>query len=128
MDVVNFKLSLLTSQIANGHDTQLIFFFPNESTSRIYVSFSQTNVSVDATATNSILISLGFSTDQGTYGDGIIGNFTDTSLYEISNRKAQLNPIQNYLVSTNISSEIILTQTYLMWLKAYQLERQVQDL
>ena len=26
------------------------------------------------------------------------------SLYEISNRKAQLNPIQNYLVSTNIST------------------------
>ena len=104
LDVINFKLSLFTSQIANGHDSQLIFFFPDESTSRIYVSFSQTNVSVDATATNSILISLGFTTDQGTYGDGIIGNFTDTSLYEISNRKAQLNPIQNYLVSTNIST------------------------
>ena len=82
----------------------MIFFFPDESTSRIYVSFSQTNVSVDATATNSILFSLGFTTDQGTYGDGIIGNFTDISLYEISNRKAQLNPIQNYLVSTNIST------------------------
>ena len=70
----------------------------------IYVSFSQINISVDATATNSILISLGFTIDQGTYGDGILGNFTDTTLYEISNRKAQLNPIQNYLVSTNIST------------------------
>ena len=83
MDVINFKLSLFTSQIANEHDGQLIFFFPDESTSRIYVSFSQTNVSVDATATNSILISLGFTKDQGTYGDGIIGNFTDITLRDL---------------------------------------------
>ena len=104
MDVINFKFSLFTSQIANGHDSQLIFFFPDESTSRIYVPFSQTNVSVDTTATNSIIISLGFTKDQWTFGDGIICNFIDATLYEISNRKAQLNPIQNYLVSTNIST------------------------
>ena len=61
LDVIHFKLSRFTAQIANGHDSQLIFFFPDESSSRIYVSFSQTNVSVDATATNSILISLGFT-------------------------------------------------------------------
>ena len=84
MDVINFRLSLFTAHIDNGHDSQLIFFFPDESTSRIYVSFSQTNVSVDATSIISILTSLGFTKDQGTYGDGIIGNFTDTALYEIS--------------------------------------------
>ena len=39
-----------------------IYFAADESTSRIYVIFSQLKVNVDASATNSILISLGFTT------------------------------------------------------------------
>ena len=101
---INLKISLFTSQINNSQDSQLIYFSPDESTSRIYVIFSKANVVVDASATNSILLTLGFTITQGTYNDGLIGNFSDPSLYDISDNKAQLNPIQNYLISTNIST------------------------
>ena len=50
------------------------------------------------------MISLGFTTAQGSAGDGIIGNFSEVTDFEISTNPANLNPIQNYLVSTNITS------------------------
>ena len=40
-----------------------------------FMLFSQLKVNVDASATNSILISLGFTTAQGSASDGIIGMF-----------------------------------------------------
>ena len=104
LDSINLKVSLFTSQMNNGQDDSLITFSGDESTSKIYVYFSKTNVSIDATATNSILPTLGFTIDQGTYGDGIIGNFAAIEMYEVSKNKAQLNPIQNYLLATNIST------------------------
>ena len=105
LDNINFKLSLFTSQMNNSQNDNLIYFVPDESTSKIYVTFpTETNVTVDASATNSILISLGFTTSQGSAGDGIIGNFSNIAEYEISTNKAQLNPIQNYLLATNIST------------------------
>ena len=76
-----------------GQDSDLIFFIPDESTSKFYVTFNQTYVYIDASAINSILLSLGFTVDQGTVGDGIIGNFSDKSQYDISKNRAQLNPI-----------------------------------
>ena len=89
----------------NGQNDNLIYFYPDDSTSKIYVNFpTETNVSVDASATNSILLSLGFTIDQGTDHDGIIGNFSSLSAYELSNNKAQLNPIENYFLATNIST------------------------
>ena len=99
-----FKLSLFTSQIDNGNDESLIFFTADESTSRIYITFSKPNVYVDASATNSILLSLGFSITQGTYHDGIIGNFSNIANFDISDNMAQLNSIINYIVTSNIST------------------------
>ena len=104
IDNINLKLSLFTSDVDNGGDPNLIYFAADESTSRIYVIFSQLNASVDASATDSILISLGFTTTQGSAGDGIIGNFTEVTDFSTSINPANLNPIHNYLVSTNITS------------------------
>ena len=64
LDTINLKMSLFTSDIDNGGDPNLIYFAADESTSRIYVIFSQLKVNVDASATNSILILLGFTTAQ----------------------------------------------------------------
>ena len=89
----------------NSQNDNLVYFYPDDSTSRIYVTFpTETNVSVDASANASILISLGFTNSQGTDHDGVIGDFSSTSEYEISTNKAQLNPIQSYLVATNLST------------------------
>ena len=102
---INFKISLFTSQMNNSQNDSLIYFYPDESTSKLYATFpTQTHVSIDASATDSILISLGFTVDQGSAHDGIIGDFSSTSAYEISKNKAQLNPIQNYFLATNIST------------------------
>ena len=102
---VNFKISLFTSQMNNSQNDNLIYFYPDQSTSKIYATFpTETYVIIDASATNSILLSLGFTIDQGTAHDGIIGNFSSISEYELSINKAQLNPIQNYFLSTNIST------------------------
>ena len=102
---INFKISLFTSQMNNSQNDNLIYFYPDESTSKIYATFpTATNVSIDASATNSILLSLGFTTDQGSAHDGVIGNFSSTSDYTLSTNKAQLNPIQSYLIATNIST------------------------
>ena len=74
-----YKISLFTAQMDKGQYSDLIFFIPDESASKIYVTFNQTYVSIDASATNSILLSLRITIDQGTVGDGIIGNFSDKS-------------------------------------------------
>ena len=104
LDTINFKVSLFTSLLSNGDDPSLITFFGDESTNKVYVYFNKTYVTLDATATDSILLSLGYTTDQGDDQDGKIGNFTDTTQFGISKNKAQLNPIQNYLLTTNIST------------------------
>ena len=82
----------------------LNFFTADESTSRIYITFSKPNVYVDASVTNPIVLSLGFSTTQGTYHDGIIGNFLNIANFDISDNMAQLNSIINCIVTSNIST------------------------
>ena len=123
LDNINFQISLYTSQMNNGQNDSLIYFFGDEATSKIYVNFpTKTNVSVDASAANSLLLSLGFTVDQGSANDGIIGNFSSTSEYTISTNKAQLNPIQSFLISTNISTGNYFDSSHQL-LSKFQLEK-----
>jgi hypothetical protein len=104
LENINFKLGLFTSQSGNGGDGNLIYFKADNSSSRIYVTFNKIHVSIDASATDSILLSLGFTITQGSHGDGKIGDFDNKLQYDISDGIAQLNPIQSYIIATNIST------------------------
>ena len=61
---INIQISLYTSIGNNGGDASLIQFIADEATSKIYASFSQANIILDNTITNSIMDILGFSKHQ----------------------------------------------------------------
>ena len=96
LDDINAEVSMYTSLSGNGNDANLIQFFPDQATSKIYVSFSQANVIMDNTITNSILDMLGFSKSNigGLISAGII-----KSAYQ-----AQLNAIQNILIKCDVTT------------------------
>ena len=91
---INIQISLYTSIGNNGGDASLIQFIADEATSKIYASFSQANIILDNTITNSIMDILGFSKHQ-------IGGLITPS-YVKSQNQPQLNSLQNILVKLNV--------------------------
>lgn len=95
---MNMALSLFTMGTNNGNDPNLISFVPDEATSQIFVSFSSANVAIDC-ATSTVMEILGFPKSMG-----IIGNFLYPGGFVKGQKRANLNPIQSYLVQTNITT------------------------
>ena len=74
----------------------LFYFVPDSSTSKIYIVFTQPNITVYCAGTASITPLLGFPV-----GSGAIGNYS-TSNYEISVNQANLNSVQSIYVKCDI--------------------------
>ena len=95
---INMQISLYTMGSTHGNDANLITFVPDQSTSKLYVYFSSSHTSIDCT-TSTIMQILGFPTSMG-----VIGDFSYSSGSEKSTQRAYLNPIQSFLVQTNITT------------------------
>ena len=96
LDDINMQVSLYTEISNNGNDASLIQFFPDQATSKIYIQFSQANVIIDNTITNSIMDILGFSKSN-------IGGLISPGIVK-SGYNAQLNAIQNILIKCDITT------------------------
>ena len=95
---INTQISLYTMGSTHGNDANLLTFVPDQSTSKLYVYFSSSHTSIDCT-TSTIMQSLGFPSSMG-----VIGDFSYSSGMVKSTKKAYLNPIQSFLVQTNITT------------------------
>ena len=95
---INMAISLFTMGSSNGNNANLFAFVPDENTSKFYVCFNTANVSINC-ATSTIMQTLGFPISMGT-----IGNFNYAGGYVKGTSRANLNPIQSFLVQTNITT------------------------
>ena len=107
LDDINLQIALFTMKLANGNDMGLLSFSPDQATSKIYVTFSSANTSIDCSQ-STVMQTLGFPIDMDNDGNsnsnGIIGNFSYKNGMVKSTQKAYLNPIQSFLVQTNITT------------------------
>ena len=94
---INIVVSLYTGIGNNGGDPNLIQFAADESTSKIYVFFSQANVIIHLGVANSIMPMLGFT------GTEDMGGMIQAGWIK-GNSPAQLNSLQNILIQCDITT------------------------
>jgi len=93
---INNIVSLYTGISNNGGDSNLIVFSADESTSKIYIFFSQPYVEINCGVSNSIMPMLGFPTSSGVIGGLNIASWIKGAY------AAQLNSLQNILIQCDI--------------------------
>ena len=98
VDDINTKISLFMLAEEGTDNSDLITFYPDPSTSKIYAMYGDANVTIYCDGIHSILPLLGFPA-----ADGAIGEYT-TASYDISNNQANLNTIQNYNIKCDITT------------------------